>query len=160
MRALAARVAAMLCLLAAAGCTSATQRFPGADAAQVWTAMVKVAEDPEYPDWKIASNDVWLDEAARRIEVYRRLHRVLFTPQHDPRGEQRTWRFEMRLKESDPPEVKFISRGLALPAHARLEADHYFTEVAAALASGVGEPSAASGDDNLLDALGLDDDGP
>lgn len=149
-------LAAILCLAALAGCTSATRRFPGTDAGRMWDAMVKVAREPQYPNWKVAGNDVWIDEAQRRIQVYRHLRRVYFTPQHDPAPQQRTWRFEMRLKDSDPIEVTFISRGMALPAHAQQEADLYFAELAAALASSDAEPSASSDDDRLLDALGSD----
>lgn len=147
-------ILALLAVAMAAGCTSVKQTFPAASAEQLWTAMVTVAQNQEYPNWKVASNDVWIDEADRRIEVYRRLHRVLFTPQHDPRAERRTWRFEVRLTRTDPPEAKFTSRGLALPAHARQEANLYFTEVTVALG---GLPEEPPEDEDLLDALGLDD---
>lgn len=150
------RLAAILCLAALTGCTSATRRFPGADAARVWDAMVKAAQEPQYPNWKVAGNDVWIDEKERRIQVYRHLRRVYYTPQYDPAPQERTWRFEMRLKDSDPIEVTFTSKGMALPAHAQQEADLYFAELAAALATPGTEPAAASGDDRLLDALGSD----
>ena len=123
-------VAAMLpVVLLLAGCATVRQSFPGSTADQVWTALVVVAETPQYDDWTVPTNEVWVDEPNRRIEVYRRLQRVLYRPGAGPHHERRTWRFEIRLEPTDPPEAVFESRGWGVPAQAQIEGGRYFSDV-------------------------------
>ncbi len=123
-------VAAMLpVVLPLAGCATVRQSFPGSTADQVWTALVVVAERPQYDDWTVPTNEVWVDEPNRRIEVYRRLQRVLYRPGAGPHRERRTWRFEIRLEPTDPPEAVFESRGWGVPAQAQIEGGRYFSDV-------------------------------
>ena len=123
-------VAAMLpVVLPLAGCATVRQSFPGSTADQVWTALVVVAERPQYDDWTVPTNEVWVDEPNRRIEVYRRLQRVLYRPGAGPHRERRTWRFEIRLESTDPPEAVFESRGWGVPAQAQIEGGRYFSDV-------------------------------
>lgn len=123
-------IAAMLpVVLPLAGCATVRQSFPGSTADQVWTALVTVAERPQYDDWTVPTNDVWVDEPNRRIEVYRRLQRVLYRPGAGPHRERRTWRFEIRLEPTDPPEAVFESRGWGVPAQAQIEGGRYFGDV-------------------------------
>ena len=50
------------------GCsTTSTQVFEGYGDDQVWSALVAAAQSPEYDDWKIAENQVFVDEAGRRV---------------------------------------------------------------------------------------------
>ena len=116
-------------VLAAGGCTSIERTFDGYRSDQVWTAMVAAAETPAYSDWTVAANDVWVDESAQRIEIYRHLRRVLYGPGADPRSETQTWRFEVRLEGRDPPTASFVSRGLGLPTDAQYEANRFFLDV-------------------------------
>jgi len=123
-------IAAMLpVVLPLAGCATVRQSFPGSTADQVWTALVVVAERPQYDDWTVPTNEVWVDEPNRRIEVYRRLQRVLYRPGAGPHRERRTWRFEIRLEPTDPPEAVFESRGWGVPAQAQIEGGRYFSDV-------------------------------
>ncbi len=101
----------VIVLLVAGGCTSIERTFDGYRSDQVWTAMVAAAETPAYADWTVAANDVWVDESAQRIEIYRHLRRVLYRPGADPHRETQTWRFEVRLRGRNPPTANFISRG-------------------------------------------------
>ena len=142
-----------------AGCTNVTQTFPGRSADQVWTALVAVANEPRYDDWAVAANEAWVDESQRRIEIFRHLRRVLYAPGtgSEPRPENRTWRFEVRLVGDDPPEATFRSRGFAVPAHAGEEAVRYFADVRELLTSPPGETAVEPSDQDLLDALGLDE---
>ena len=65
---------------ATVGCTTRSQVFEGYGDDQLWTAMVASAQKPTYDDWRVMDNEVYVDEATRRIEVYRVLKRTLVTP--------------------------------------------------------------------------------
>ena len=140
------------------GCASVKHTFADQDVEQVWKAMVTVAEQPRYDDWAVVANDVWVDEAGRRIEIHRRLDRQLHLPGAKPQREQRTWQFEVRLLETDPPEAKFGSRSAAVPTDVQAEASRYFDDVLDLLSGLPGESVVEPRDQDLLDALGLDDD--
>ncbi len=114
----------MLC-----GCTTVHQEFAGLPSDQVWTALVAVAQSPSYDDWTVTDNDVWVDEAARRIEIYRRLRRVIQQPAYKARRENREWRFQVIFEPTDPPLAMFTSRGLGVPSHAQHEGERYFQDV-------------------------------
>ena len=102
------------------------QEFAGLPSDQVWTALVAVAQSPSYDDWTVTDNDVWVDEAARRIEIYRRLRRVIQQPAYKARRENREWRFQVIFEPTDPPQATFTSRGLGVPSHAdTIEAVRY-----------------------------------
>lgn len=115
--------------LSLAGCTTVKQSFVDVPADTVWTAMVAVAREPRYDDWTVAANDVWVDPAKRRIEVYRRVHRVLFRPAAEPWPQSRAWRFRISLEGDAAPQGVFVSRGWGVPAHAQHEASRYFQDV-------------------------------
>ena len=144
-----------IALLGLGGCTTVEHTYEEFSADQVWTAMVAVAETPEYDDWKVVANDVWVDEKNRRVEVYRQVRRVLYSPEAPPHPEQHWWRFEILLDKVDPPTVRFLSRGFAVPAHAWREADRYFADVHDVLRGVPGEIER-----DTLDAMGLDDTDP
>ncbi len=135
------------------GCTSVEHSFLGYSSDQVWTAMVAVARTPVYDDWKVAGNDVWVDEREYRIEVYRHLRRVLHQPEADPRRESRTWRFEIRLVELDPPLARLVSRGLGQPVDARREGNRYFLDVHELLLGVPTEARLLNTDDDLPDVI-------
>ena len=108
------------------GCTTVQREFLGSPSDQVWTAMVAVAQSPDYDDWTVTQNDVWVDDASQRIEIYRRMRRVIHQPAYRARRENREWRFQVTF---EPPMATFISRGMGVPAHAQEEAEHYFDDV-------------------------------
>ena len=108
------------------GCTTVHQEFAGLPSDQVWTALVAVAQSPNYDDWTVTDNDVWVDEAAQRIEIYRRLRRVIQQPAYKARRENREWRFQVIF---EPPLATFTSRGLGVPSHAQHEGERYFLDV-------------------------------
>jgi hypothetical protein len=131
-----ARVALILIAACLAGCTTAREPFPGQDPAQVWRALVAVAESPSYDDpdparrWTVRQNSVWIDEGTDRIEIYRELVRILHEPRKTPRRDERTWRFRVILDRStSPPTAEFIGRDLAVPSHVWNEAVLYFDDV-------------------------------
>ncbi len=111
------------------GCTTVHQDIAGLPSDQVWTALVAVAESPDYDDWTVTENDVWVDEATQRIEIYRRLRRVIHQPASKARRENREWRFQVIFEPTDPPGATFTSRGLGVPSHAQDEGERYFLDV-------------------------------
>ena len=122
-------VVPVVLLIGIGGCTSMGETFERYSADQVWKAMVAVANSPGYDDWKISANDVWVDEPNRRIEIYRELRRVLYRADAPPHREDRTWRFEVILEQSNPPQARFTSRGFSVITEARAESRRYFAEV-------------------------------
>jgi hypothetical protein len=119
-------------LLTSVGCTTRSQVFDGYGDDQLWTAMVATARSPEYDDWKVSDNQVFVDDASRRIEIYRVLKRTYVTPWSDPLREDLEWRFQVVLSRDsadDPPLVDFTARQIAVPAHVWSEADRYFAQM-------------------------------
>jgi hypothetical protein len=121
-----------------AGCTTMERTFPDHSKEQVWSAMVTVAERPEYKDWKVLENNVYANEEAKRIEVNRVVHRQLYLPGggNNPRYERRDWKFTITLMPVEPPTIDFVSRGWAVPMHAREEALRYLDDVKDVLSGG------------------------
>ena len=111
------------------GCGSTTASFPGKDVSQVWSAMITVAEAPEYPQWRVIENEVWVDSQTSRIEIMRILRRDRVRYGEQPKRESETWKFVVSITKSNPPTVKFLARQAAVPAHVWSEADRYFTDV-------------------------------
>ncbi len=138
------------------GCTSSKQTYSGFSYEAVWTAMKAVAENPSYPDWKIAANDVWISDPAHRIEIYRHLRRIIHRPDQPPHREEQQWRFEVTLVEVNPPTARIVSRGFQLPTNAQAEVSRYFNEVHDMLIGLPSEQVDYHADDDL-DALGLDE---
>lgn len=157
-------LAAAVALVATTGCTSRTQTFEGYSDDQVWSAMVAASRTPEYEDWKVSDNDVFVDEAGRRIEVYRRLRRFYVSPYSDPRKEDEEWRLQVMLDRdgsADAPSVEFTARQITVPAHVWREADRFFAQVRALLGPVVeptGETGAPPSDGGMDDGENLSDD--
>lgn len=130
------------------GCsTTSTQVFEGYRDDQVWSALVAAAQSPEYDDWKIAENQILVDEAGRRVEIYRQLKRLYVTPYSDPRMEREEWRLQVVLgrdEDSGQVSVDFTARQWTIPAHAWREASRYFTQVRSMLGPVATESSDAS----------------
>lgn len=122
--------------VAGAGCTVERHTFPGQEPEVLWTAMVAVADTPDYgadePDrrWSVKENVAHADPDDRRIEIYREIVRHSDLTTVRPKKERRTFRFQVELEEFDPPTVAFRSRGTGVPRHAQEEADRYFADVA------------------------------
>lgn len=119
------------------GCVSRTQSFEGYGEDQVWSAMIAAARTPEYDDWKVAENELLVDESNQRLEVYRRLRRLYVSPYAEPRKEREEWRFQIKLssdESSGSAIVEFTARQLVVPGLAWREADRYFAQVRSLLA--------------------------
>ena len=132
------------------GCTTVLESFPGEDPGHVWTALVAVAQTPDYSDadpaerWMVKENHVYVDEPNARIEIYRELDRVLHRARTTPVREERTWKFQILFAPEDPPTATFTSRRMGVPMQAADEARRYFEDVWDLLGgAGKAEPAAA-----------------
>lgn len=135
----------------AGGCVTRSQPFPGYNDDQLWTAMVATAKAPIYDDWKISENEVMVDEAGRRIEIYRIVRRTLVSPHADPWKEEMEWRMQVVLGrdwDGTTPIVDFTARQMTVPAWVWAEADRYFAQMRTLLgpAHPPAEPAPATGD--------------
>ena len=144
------RILVLLLLVLASGCTSMHREYPGHNDKTVWQVMQAVAREPKQTDWFMIENSVWVDEANKRIEIYRFSRRDRHDPGAQPRRDDRRWRFQVVLDHANPPRVKFVSRGFGVPAHAWEEANLYFDEVGSLLPV---EASIAPGPDTAPTAV-------
>lgn len=146
---LAALLIAVPAITSLLGCTSRSQIFEGYGDDQLWTAMVATARAPSYDDWKIDENEVYIDDARRRIEIYRVLKRTYVSPYSDPRKEEEEWRFQIVLardQELDQPMVDFTARQMTVPAHVWDEADRFFAQMRLLLGPMKGPEAAPASD--------------
>ncbi|MFO0830071.1 MAG: hypothetical protein U0572_18160 [Phycisphaerales bacterium] len=128
-KSLAYSINAFAAIACVAGCTTQTETFPGKSRDQVWTALLRAAESPEYPDWHVIENDVWGYEADGRIEIWRLLRRYDDAPGQWSRMEDREWSFSVQLEPTEPPSATFKVRSLGVPSHGWGEGGIYFARV-------------------------------
>ena len=123
-----------LVLCASVGCASNVRSYPGHEPIEVWTAMVGVAESPDYEgEWFVIENEVAADEAAARIDIGRTIRRTLYRPGAEPLPEQREWHFTVALLGGPDNRVEFTSHGWALPSREQDEMTRFFDDLAALL---------------------------
>lgn len=121
------------------GCVSYERTYPGRTQQQVWTAMISVAEQPDYDSekwgqWHVMANDIWVDEAGVRIEVSRHLRRVVYNAgMVKPDAQDRTYQISVSLRGSTSPLIRFTLRGFENPTDAYTESQRYFDDVGALL---------------------------
>ena len=116
------------------GCGGQTASFPGHTDPEVWNAMVTVAENPEYRDWRLAENWVTATRPEGRIEIFRILRRDRVRPGRPVRRQQEDWNITVQFLYTDPPTIEFLARDAGVPAHAWAEADRYFESMRRVLA--------------------------
>lgn len=130
-----AMTASLVAAVSLSGCTTIVETFADEDPAHVWTALVAVAQTPDYSDddpderWTVKENHVYVDEANARIEIYRELDRVLHRARTNPVRQERTWKFQILFEPEPPPRAIFTSRHLGVPMQAADEARRYFDDV-------------------------------
>ena len=139
-RALRATLSAALPAICAAsllgGCASETATFAGRPRDQVWTAMVAVAEQPDYQDWRMLDNVVSVDPDQEKIVLFRALRRVAVRPGADKVRQDREYQFEIKLEPENPKRpdapatVVFATLQPIVPARLTDEAERYFASVA------------------------------
>jgi hypothetical protein len=144
----------ILCLgMLLGGCTSVQQAFPGHDSATVWTALVAVAQSPDYDDmeknqmWEVRDNGVWPDAEGNRIEIYRRLHRTFYESAGRYHEETRQYLIVVTFNPGSTPSATFKVKKGALPAWSRNAGVRYFADVMGLLEDA--GPGASKSEDGL-----------
>ena len=115
------------------GCTTNNAVFEDRTPEQVWTVMVTVAQSPEFDDWTIMENDVWVDPNYDRVEIHRRLKRDYHHPQIEPVRQIETYDLQFILERTDPPVVTGTVRNPVIPVKGQQMIQHFFDEMRALL---------------------------
>ena len=112
-----------------AGCTSQSAVFKDRSPEQVWAAMVSVAEDPNYDNWVVVENNVWVDSVFDRLEIQRRIKRDLRRPEIGTVREEYELEMQAVLERTEPPAITLTVRNWMLRGKAVMAIDQYFGEV-------------------------------
>ena len=115
------------------GCTTNTAVFKDRSPEQVWTVMVTVAQSPEFDDWTVMENDVWVDPNYDRVEIHRRLKRDYHQPNLEPVRQIETYDLQFILERTDPPVVSATIRNPVIPVKGQAMIKHFFDEMRALL---------------------------
>ena len=145
------------------GCTSKTVVYPDRTPEQVWTVMVAAARFPDYPDWTLMSNDVWIDANYDRLEIHRRLKRDYHQPTLDPVRQVETYDLQFVLERTEPPAITGTVRNTVIPVKGTAQLDLYFEQVHALLSPTSVQPAMSESPDGgdvdsgaLVDLADLD----
>ena len=112
-----------------AGCTSKSEVFSGRTPEQVWTVMATVAEEPDYANWILLENNVWVDSNYDRIEINRRLKRDYHDEGANSQRQIETLDMQYVLERTDPPAVTGTVRSRMIPVKAHAALDQFFAEM-------------------------------
>ena len=123
--------AKITCLVIAllAGCTSKSEFFPGRSPEQVWTVMATVAQKPQYENWILLENNVWLDPNYDRIEINRRLKRDFHDDGGNAQRQIEVLNMQFVLERTIPPAVTGTVRNRMIPVRAHAALDEFFAEM-------------------------------
>lgn len=116
-------------LAALGGCTTQSSVFKDRSPEQVWTALIAVAEDPQYDKWVVVDNNVWIDLMYDRLEIQRTLKRDLHRTGSAPQRETQELEFQVVLERTQPPAVTVTLRNAIIRGKALMAIDHFFGEV-------------------------------
>ena len=130
------RLRCLTILLFLVGCSTPSRTWEGVDRSTVWTAMIAVAESPEYKAvdpkkrWVVAQNDVAVHAETGQIEIHRILRRTLVLPRQREQHDTRDLFLEITLSTTSPPTTMFKELSMQLiPVRTIEEADLYFDQV-------------------------------
>ncbi len=118
------------------GCSSPTRIWEGVDRSMVWTAMVAVAESPEYKSsdprkrWFVTQNNVVADAQSGSIEIHRTLRRSFQLPRQREQTDFREYFIEITLHPTHPTQTTFdLLNKQLIPVRSQEEADRFFSQV-------------------------------
>lgn len=128
------------------GCGTVSRDYPGVSREALWGAAVGAAEHPEYSDWVVADNGVFIDETDGRIEIFRELKRDHARNGGGLKREAEKWVLSVNVETSDRiPKVRVESRNSLRAKGFLAQADHYFAEIDQRLAhSNLAAPAVAA----------------
>ncbi|MEE2681662.1 MAG: hypothetical protein VX641_04745 [Planctomycetota bacterium] len=142
---------AIVLIAGLSGCTTNSAVFEGRSPEQVWTVMVTVAQSPEYEDWTIMENNVWVDPNYDRIEINRRLKRDYHHPEIEPVRQIETYDMQFVLERTDPPVVSGTIRNPVIPVKGQEMIRHFFDEMRDLLSPIANPPAVPRSDDEALE---------
>lgn len=144
-------ILAGLVVVLTTGCTTQSAAFPGRSPEQVWTALVTVSEEPQYDNWVLIENNVWVDSNYDRVEIYRRLRREVHRIESPTIREDELLELQFVLERTEPPVVTGVVRNPMVRGKGLLALEHIFGEMRKVLnpvtLDGVAASSDSSGDD-------------
>ena len=143
-------------LLGLSGCTTNTAVFDEHSPEQIWTVMVTVAQSPQYDDWTIMQNDVWVDPNYDRIEIHRRLKRDYHQPNLEPVRQIETYDIQFILERTNPPVVTGTIRNPVIPVRGQEMIKHYFDEMRKLLSPIPNQPFISNSVDEDYEVLEVD----
>jgi hypothetical protein len=130
------RVAILITLLFLQSCTTPQHAWPKQSKEIVWTAMVAVANSPDYDAtdprkrWIVVENKVDANSQTGIILVNRTIARSFQLPLQKEQHEERHWFFDIRLLPNQTPTVTFDTvKQSMIPAQVHDEADRYFEQI-------------------------------
>ncbi len=112
-----------------AGCTSKSEVFSGRTPEQVWTVMATVAQEPDYDNWILLENNVWVDSNYDRIEINRRIKRDFHDEGANAQRQIETIDMQFVLERTNPPAVTGTVRSRMIPVKAHAALDQFFAEM-------------------------------
>ena len=153
-------VLASAAILLGVGCNTVSRDYPGVSHDELWQAALGAARNPQYSNWFVTENGVFVDAGANRIEIYRQLKRDYAEPGEALRRQSETWTFSV-LVEADHrvPKIILNSRAAIRPPNFLTEADHFFGEIDSRLAQlpiDLSNPASAITTTQVADPNGLE----
>ncbi|MCH2146254.1 MAG: hypothetical protein MK073_00345 [Phycisphaerales bacterium] len=129
-------IAILLTCICLQACSSPTRTWEAHSPNEVWTAMIAVAQAPEYQSdnprkrWHVFENDVVVDRDSGEIRIHRVLRRSMKLPMQPVQRDDREMIFEISLKNQLPPITEFKELSTQLvPVRTLDEAERYFNQV-------------------------------
>ena len=129
-------IAFLLTCVCLQACSSPTRTWEGHSPDEVWTAMIAVAQAPEYQSdnprkrWHVFENYVVVNSESGEIRVHRVLRRSMKLPMQPVQRDDREMIFQISMKEQAPPTTEFKELSTQLvPVRTLDEAERYFNQV-------------------------------
>ena len=128
-------IVALICAMVTTGCSTTSRDYPGVSHDALWQATLDAARHPQYNDWFVCENGVFVDESQGRIEIYRELKRDHAPPGAALERQHENWTFSVRIESDDRvPKVSMHARSGLVSPNFWSQCDHFFGEIDARLA--------------------------
>ena len=123
-------------LICLGGCSTPERTWAGHSRDVVWTAMLAVAQSPEYDHqnakqrWQVLENDVNQDSNAGIIKVRRTIRRAIRLPRQEVQRDFREIIFQVVLLPKEPPVTVFEALSFQyVPVRSVEESTRFFNQM-------------------------------
>ena len=123
-------------LICLGGCSAPERTWTGHKRDVVWTAMLAVAQSPEYGHqnskqrWQVLENDVNQDSSSGIIKVRRTIRRAFRLPRQEVQHDFRELIFQVVLLPKEPPATVFEELSFQyVPVRSTEEAARFFNQM-------------------------------